>query len=172
MTSWRWLVFEDNADGSYITSFAVHQWSYRAVMADLRSRHPDDKIKKDEPSDELFLDTPGMVITTRPIETFNLLGLRLRIPCEDVGQFANALLNAMTDPKQDQHWRLLDTAVPYLRLKGFHRAIILTRGQVRMLWKMLDERSATAAVRSDAHWAAWSAQVEADNAKRVVGEKS
>lgn len=154
--SWRFIVFESTEDGR-IQSHCVHTWMRRTVLDNLFDRFPADAVEKDIPTEAIFLDTPGMIIATRPIADFNLLGLKVQIPCEDVAVYADALLNAFTDPDQAKHWR--GTGIQYTKLRGFHRVLVLTRGQATLLHKMLEAKRAECERLAREHDDAWRARV-------------
>ena len=167
MSAWRWLVFKEESDG-VIQAHAVHAWTRHAVLEDLRSRYKVE-LEKDEDLPAMMLDLPGMVITTRPIESFDLLGLKLEIPCEDVGAFWEVLAERLTSPvtKADGgHWRQVRGGVRFVKISGFHRILVLTHDQALRLEKMLAARMESAAARANEHMAAWSNRMDEQNEAR------
>lgn len=135
--SWRWLTFE--AGEMNVIGHAVHTDRLQAVIDDLVARGCGAPQTVDLP--ELWLDMPGMVSTKRPWEDFALEGLELHIPSEDVATFFLKL--------QTLKVRTGD----YFKLKGFHRALVVSTEQRDLLIAMMSARLAVAEQRASAFYA-------------------
>lgn len=89
---WRWLTFDDSGPG-HTVAHGVHESLVDVAIADLQQRYPDHgNLASNTALPQLVLDVPGMAITTRPIEEFNVDGLKLEIPSEDLSAFAQMLM--------------------------------------------------------------------------------
>lgn len=82
-TEWRWLTF-DKPD-KFVLPHAARGRVRDAVVGNLEFRGC--TLSNDEDLPELFIDQPGMICTTRPVEKFNFFDLALEIPSEDVSTF-------------------------------------------------------------------------------------
>jgi len=141
MSAWRWLVWKD---GNYL-SRAVPESLVADTIAhtDNEALLPDAPpavLEKNEPCPSLFLDLPGMVKMDRPRETFDLDGLMLVIPSEDVGAYSRAVRKG---PSIDG----------LLYLNGFHRCLVLSEAHRAQLGRLLLEREGEAESRAEAFYA-------------------
>ncbi len=96
------------------------------------------------PCKDFSIDFPGMVAIDRPIETFNLFGLKVEIPSEDIASFIEQLESLeprMSNPDKASWFQ-------YYKLHGFLRAWVLTPSSREELLKTLKGRLQTAELRS------------------------
>lgn len=134
---WLWCVYE-NTPGVMISA-GLHR-RFAAAMKRVGKKLSEHPAQNPNYSKEMFLDEPGMVCTDRPIEEFDFLGLKLRIPSEDVDSFLYRIE------------RLVPNGGWY-ELHGFHRCLVLTDWQRIKLASVLRERVTSAVEKARIFWA-------------------
>jgi hypothetical protein len=133
MPGWKWVVF----DGA--VSHMVPNELRDIIVIDLERRGC--AFGWENEGKTLFLDQPGPIATTRPVEKFVLDGLELEIPSEDVGHFTLELAEMSI------------RGGCYYKLHGFHRCIVLTQALRDELLLKLREVLPSAEARAAEFWA-------------------
>lgn len=138
-TKWRLVTWKDFAIRSHIVCEELEP----LLIAEMTARAPEYAIEKVEDHVSDGINMPGMIITTRPNETFDFDGLELEIPCEDVVSFVSKLKHQAV-----RHFG----RVPYYKLHSFLRCTVLTPGQRDRLIALLEERAVVAEQKADAFY--------------------
>lgn len=139
MSEWRWLGF--SKPEHHVTMHAARGVVRDAVVAEMAFR--DCTLAEDEDLPELFIDEPGMVCTTRPIEEFDFFGLRLSIPSEDVAMFILQLEGLQENGKK----RTINE-VSFYKVHAWMRILCLSEHEHGNLLVLLRSRVARAEQRS------------------------
>ncbi len=137
MAEWRWVKF----DGA--KPHMVPLDLYDDIVRDLESRGC--PLSEAKTSDRMTIDMPGMVCVDRPWEEFDLDGLRLEVPSEDVSMFLS-LCRGLSE-------RVTHTGRSYRKLHGFLRCLVLTPAQLEELTELLGVREYEAEARAAAFYA-------------------
>ncbi len=119
--TWRYLTFYG------AKSHAVHENLSQEIIDDLSAR--DCELESDEPLvTELAIDQPGMIAADRPWINFNLAGLEITIPCEDVATFVLqcAKYELRGSPGKN-----------YYKVHGFMKCLVLSQVQFMFFRKEL-----------------------------------
>lgn len=133
MPGWKWVVF----DGA--VSHMVPNELRDIIVMDLEQRNC--PFGWEEEGKTLFLDQPGPIATARPTEKFDIDGLELEVPSEDVAHF-------MLDLE-----RLPLRGGCYYKMHGFLRCIVLTRSMRDDLLAQLKGICPAAEARAAEFWA-------------------
>lgn len=132
MSEWRFIRFE---------GAICH-----TVPVELEAGIVDDLVRRDcdlhsvQPVTGSSIDIPGPVCVDRPWETFDVDGLSLDIPCEDVEALADYLGGLQVRHTRDNE--------PYYKMHGFMRCLVLTPIQRDDLHMQMVERIPGADARS------------------------
>lgn len=143
MSTWTWLNFE--SETTRTIGHAVHVSTRKAVIADLVARGCGSPVEIPIDEDGVHIDMPGMIAMTRPIEVFEMGGLRINIPSEDVAAF---LIDV--DKLKVRHGA---DGSDYYKLHGFMRALVLSPSQRTMFRALLVGRVPTAERRASEFYA-------------------
>lgn len=79
--NWKWITGDVGSD--ILHGHACPEHLVEPMLGELRERYPRLNVETKD-ADYLFLDMPGMVCLDRPTTTWDLGGLRLEMPCEDI----------------------------------------------------------------------------------------
>lgn len=109
------------------------------VISDLENRGAGLRSSEEISGKEVAFDMPGMVCVDRPWENFSFMDVRLTIPSEDVASF---MLDLERLPLRD--FSQGDITIPYYKLHGFCKCIVLTPEQRSELINLLRARVAKA----------------------------
>lgn len=125
--TWRLVTWTDYVVRSHLVCTELEA----LLIADMAVRAPGVAVVSVIDKADDGINMPGMIIVTRPNETFVLDGLELEIPCEDVRDILNRLERLPL-----RHFG----EVPYYKLHSFLRCTVLTPAQRDAFMAMLRER--------------------------------
>ena len=121
MIPWKWLII----DGW--KSHGIPAYLVGTLIDDLNARaEAEGQPVAFEAKDTIHcaIDQPGMCYTDRPWMTFQIDGLAVEMPCEDVFDFVQQLKKL---PKRTwKHGESQFVGADYYKVHGFHRCLVLT----------------------------------------------
>lgn len=101
-------------------------------------------------------DLGGIAIASRPTIDMDVDGVRLKIPCQDVTALIGQIHLARPRP--------LPSGAAYVKIHGFHKALVLTPMQALQVQTHLLSLEKAANEDHDAFYEAWAAQTHAQAA--------
>jgi hypothetical protein len=146
---WKWLII----DGW--KSHGIPAYLQQTLLDDLSEReeqkgHGDLEFEAKDTT-TCGIDMPGMVAMNRPWMTFQIDGLSIDIPCEDVLEFIEQLKAAPMRTWTKGTTEYVGSS--YYKLHGFHKCIVLTPDLRAELLTQLESNLEEAEAQSKAFWA-------------------
>lgn len=132
MAGWHWMQFDGAIPHMVPTELRD------VIIANLESRRY--HLVEETPGMSMYIDMPGMIAVDRPDSTFDLDGLEISIPCEDVVDFIHKLKSLSLREER------------YYKLHAFHRCIVLTPTQRDVMLQILEELYPQAEAEALAFW--------------------
>lgn len=128
--AWRFFRFETSM------GFICPEHLVETLIAELRqpTEHPEDpgcegELVTDRAVVDAFIDMPGMVAIGRPAEKFELAGITLEMPCEDVLAFVDQLERTKIHHVRGRSF--------FIMVGMYGRCVVLTpRNRERLLGQM------------------------------------
>lgn len=144
---WKWITSPN------WKSHGVPVYLVQALLDDLRARQEGDGEVEYTEKDTVHcaIDQPGMVCMDRPWMTFQVDGLTIEIPCEDVLSFYTQLKNLPA--REFTHGKSMGVGMTYYKLHAFHKCLVLTPDVRQELLDQLGERAMEAEVQATAFYA-------------------
>ena len=143
---WYFVRFEDK-DGYRCRPHLIPETLLDVVIQDVIVRHG--HIPADATIVETSgMDLPGMMISTRPYEVFNLPGLEFTVPCSDVGLIMYDFRQAKS---RDDYW---------YKVTNYHHCMCLEEDDWASLTAEMALREPSANKKYDKFFAEWSAKTK------------
>lgn len=142
---WKWL----KIDGW--KSHAVPAYLGHTLIADLRARRNEEIEYEEQDTTNVAIDMPGMIAVDRPWMDFELDGLTVEMPCEDVLAFWSELKNLRS--REFTHGTGMGVGMTYYKLHGLYKCIVLTPDLRFQLLEALADKTAQAEMEATAFWA-------------------